>query len=75
MAATSRRTPHESKHPHLHEMLDTLLALDKMVIEVSMNLYDIGHRDRSRMRSQNRRLHAAVRKHLPKFFQRSRLRG
>ena len=56
-------------------MLDALLALDTMVVEVSMKLYHVESRDRALMRSQNRRLHAAVRQHLPRIFQRSRLRG
>lgn len=56
-------------------MLDALLALDKLLIELSMHLYQVEHRDRLRMRSQNRQLHAAVRKHLPKLVNRSRQRG
>jgi hypothetical protein len=30
-----------------------------------MQLYNVDRRDRARMRRQNRRLHAAVRQHLP----------
>ena len=51
-----------------NQPLDVLLALDRMVIEVSMQLYNVNRRERSRMRRQNRRLHAAVRKHLPRLL-------
>lgn len=54
--------------------LDVLLALDRMVVEVSMHLYDVKRKDRSTIRHNNRRLHAAVRKQLPKILRRSRTR-
>lgn len=53
-----------------HE-LDVLLALDRMVVEVSMQLYKVEHRDRSNIRLSNRRLHAAVRKELPRWLKRN----
>ena len=53
-------------------MLDVLLALDRMVVEVSMHLYDVKRKDRLTIRHNNRRLHAAVRKHLPQILRRSR---
>ena len=46
--------------------LDILLALDRMVVEVSMQLYNVNSRDRMQMRRQNRRLHAAVKEHFPR---------
>jgi hypothetical protein len=52
--------------------VDMLLALDRMVVEVSMQLYNLNRRERSRMRRQNRRLHAAVREHLPRLPQRAK---
>lgn len=52
-------------------MLDVLLALDRMVVEVSMHLYNVAHRDRTRIRGNNRRLHAAVRKQLPRLLKNS----
>jgi hypothetical protein len=52
-----------------HE-LEVLLALDRVLVEVSMQLYNVDPRDRSKMRRQNRRLHAAVREHLPRRFRR-----
>ena len=54
------------------EMLDHLLALDRMLIEVSMRLYKVPRRDRFTMRAQNRRLHDAVRQHLPRLLKPSR---
>ncbi|MGA8869011.1 MAG: hypothetical protein WB510_18700 [Candidatus Sulfotelmatobacter sp.] len=44
-----------------NHMLDALLALDGMVVEVAMNIYNVPRRDRFTMRKQNRRLHDAVR--------------
>ena len=54
------------------EMLDVLLALDRMLVEVSMRLYKVPRRDRFTMRAQNRRLHDAVRQHLPRLLKPSR---
>ena len=80
MNSTRQRTPREwriSRKRALvvrdpERMLDALLALDRMVVEVSMQLYNINLSERSMMRRQNRRLHAAVRKHLPKLLRASR---
>lgn len=44
--------------------LDTLLALDRMVVDFSMRAYNVPQRDRLILREQNRRLHDAVRMHL-----------
>jgi hypothetical protein len=54
------------------QMLDVLLALDRMVVEVSMHLYNVKRQDRSKIRHSNRRLHSAVRKQLPRLLKRSR---
>lgn len=54
------------------QMLDVLLALDRMVVEVSMHLYDVKRHERSTIRRNNRRLHAAVRKQLPRLLGQSR---
>jgi hypothetical protein len=53
-------------------LLENLLVLDRMLVEVSMQLYNVNRRERSRMRQQNRRLHATVRKHLPRLINRYR---
>ena len=54
------------------EMLEILLALDRSVVEVSMQLYNLDQRDRRAMRSQNRRLHAAFRDHFPDLLRTAR---
>jgi hypothetical protein len=51
----------------IHELLNALLALDRTVVEVSMNLYKIPRRDRAAMREQQRWLHDAVRQRLPRL--------
>ena len=57
-----------------NEMMDDLLALDRMLVEVSMRLYKVPERDRFTMRKHNRRLHNAVRQHLPRLLTPSRSR-
>jgi hypothetical protein len=44
-----------------NRLLEILLALDQRVVELSLRIYNIPRRDRSRIRAQNRRLHEAVR--------------
>ncbi len=51
-----------------NNMLEVLLELDRMVVEVSMHVYNVSRRDRSTMRKQNRHLHDAVRTHLPRLM-------
>ena len=58
-----------------NEMLDVLLALDSMLVEVSMRLYEVPQCDRFTMRKHNRRLHDAVRQHLPRLLTPSRSRA
>jgi hypothetical protein len=40
-----------------NEMLDVLLALDRMLVEVSTRLYKVTQGDRFTMRKHNRHLH------------------
>jgi hypothetical protein len=54
------------------ESLDVLLALDRMLIEVSMRLYNVSQSDQLTLREHNRHLHNAVRAHLPRLIKRSR---
>jgi len=54
------------------EMLDVLLALDRMLVEVSMRLYHVSQNDQLTMRKHNRQLHNAVRAQLPRLLRRSR---
>ena len=49
----------------VNKVLDILLALDRMVVELSMRVYRVPRRDQSIMREHNRRLHAAVRERRP----------
>jgi len=51
-----------------NDALDILLALDRFVLELSMRLYNIPRRERLTVRKQNRRLHGAVRKHMPQLL-------
>ena len=54
------------------KLLDTILALDRIVVELSMRIYNVPRRDRFVMRKQNRRLHNAVRQRLPRLLEPSR---
>jgi len=57
------------------QMIDVLLALDRMLVEVSMSLYDVPNSDRSTMREHNRRLHNTVRQHMPRLLKTARTRS
>jgi hypothetical protein len=48
----------------LNEMLDTLLACDWAVVEVSMGLYNVPRSAQAGIREQNQRLHGTLREHL-----------
>lgn len=54
------------------EMLEMLLALDRSLVEVSMQLYNVDHRSRSEMRRDNQRLHTAMRDQLPRLLKSAR---
>lgn len=54
------------------EMLEMLFALDRSLVEVSMQLYNIDRRSRSEMRRENRRLHRAMRNQLPQLLKSAR---
>ena len=51
-------------------MMDVLLALDRMLVEVSMRLYNLPRHEQLAMRKQNRHLHHTVRQHLPRLLKR-----
>lgn len=55
-----------------NEMTDVLLALDRVLVEVSMDLYNLKGHDRRKMRAHNGRLHAALREHLSQPRKQSR---
>lgn len=44
-----------------NKLLDSLLALDRRVVERSLRIYNIPRHERTRMRAQMRQLHKAVR--------------
>ena len=46
-------------------MLEALLALDRVIVEISMRMYNVSDGDRSLVRKQNRRLHKMFREHFP----------
>jgi hypothetical protein len=54
------------------QMLNVLLALDRMLVEVSMRIYNVPRRDQLTMRKHNRHLHDTVREHLPRLLKGSR---
>lgn len=48
----------------LDQLLDLVLTLDRIVVELSMRIYNLPRRDRFAMRAHNRRVHDVVRKGL-----------
>jgi len=48
--------------------LNAFRALDRTVVEISMDLYNVPRRDRDAMLRQHRRLHDIMRKRLPRFL-------
>jgi hypothetical protein len=55
----------------LDQLLNAFCALDRTVVEISMNAYKIPQRDRAAMLEQHRRLHDMVRERLPRFLYQS----
>lgn len=58
----------------MDNLLDILLALDRSVVELSMQVYNVPASHQLAMREQNRRLHDAVRK-LPRSVSKRSLIG
>lgn len=52
------------------KLLSVLRALDRTVVELSMDVYKVPRRNRPAMLEQHRRLHDMVRTHLPRFLYR-----
>jgi hypothetical protein len=50
------------------KLLNALRALDRTVVEISMEVYKVPRRDRAAMLEQHRRLHDMVRERLPRFL-------
>ncbi len=55
-----------------NDILDVFLELDRVVVEISMRIYNVPQADCLTIRKQNRHLHDAVRTHLPRLLKRSR---
>lgn len=77
MCTVTQREQKRSHNSHHHgtdprQMMDMLLTLDRMLVEVSMRLYNLPRHEQSAMRKQNRRLHRTVREHLPRLLKSSR---
>jgi len=53
----------------VYKLLDSFRALDRSVVEISMHMYNIPRHDQVAMLQQHRRLHAAIREHLPRFLE------
>lgn len=76
MTQREQKRSHTSHHRGTdpRQMMDVLLALDRMLVEVSMRLYNLPQHEQSAMRKQNRHLHRAVREQLPRLLKSSRRR-
>ena len=71
-----RKLPATSIHASdLDNLLDILLALDRSVVELSMHVYNVAPGQQLAMREQNRRLHDAVRRRLPRSLSKRALMG
>jgi hypothetical protein len=64
------RTPrsYSIQATELDKLLNALRALDRSVVEISMNVYKVPRHDRAAMLEQHRRLHDLVRERLPQFL-------
>lgn len=52
----------------VNKFLNALRALDRHVVEISMDIYKVPRRERAAMLKQHRRLHDAIRERLPRFL-------
>ena len=65
-----RKSPVPRRHrTELEKLLEVLSACDRGVVEFSMGLYNVPHRDQAAMRRHNRRLHRALKSYLPQLLQ------
>jgi hypothetical protein len=55
-----KRSPVTSQY-NPSKLLNSLLALDRRIVERSLRLYNVPRQEQTRMRAQMRRLHQAVR--------------
>lgn len=59
---------HGVRASDIDRLLKALRALDRTVVEISMNIYKVPRRDRAAMLEQHRRLHDTVRERLPRLL-------
>jgi len=63
---------HHLAHTSAHsQVADLFLALDRILVEVSMDMYNLTGADRRKMRAHNGRVHRALREHLSQLRKRS----
>ena len=67
---TARLQLTQAKSPY--QMAEAFLAIDRVLVEVSMDVYNLKGHDRRKMRAHHGRLHAALREHLSELRKRSR---
>jgi len=66
--SSRKRRSHGIRATDLDELLNALRALDRTVVEISMNVYKVPRRHRAALLEQHRRLHDMVRERLPRFL-------
>ena len=59
---------HGIRATDLEQLLNAFRALDRTVVEISMNVYKVPRRDQAALLKQHRRLHDMVRERLPQFL-------
>ena len=64
---------HTMPERELGNLVELVLKLDRIVVELSMRIYNVSQEDRFLMRAHNRRLHNVVRKRLPGILARNPL--
>lgn len=58
----------EARASDVNQLLEALCALDRIVIEISMHVYNVPLRDRSALLEQHRHLHTAALQCLPQLL-------
>jgi len=59
---------HGVRTSDVDKLLNALRVLDRIVVEISMNIYKIPRRDRAAMLEQHRCTHNTIRERLPRFL-------
>jgi len=61
---------HSIRRRNVNKLYNTLRALDRTVVEISMEIYKVPRQDRAVMLKLHRRLHDTIRQGLPGFLNR-----